>query len=82
MVGFAPVMGVLWVMMDHLGHIITVKVCIEVDYHAERMRHLKKKFSLGDSHWKDTTWVKLYTLGQYFEEKRLVSGPILPDDGV
>jgi hypothetical protein len=45
------------------------------------MEKEKENFRLGDSHRKDTAWVKLYTLGQDFEEKRLVSGPILPDDG-
>jgi len=46
--------------MDCMGHIITIKVCIEVDYHAERMRHRKRKrkVRLGDSHQKDTAWVK------------------------
>jgi hypothetical protein len=29
--------------MDRLGYIITINVCIEVDYHAEGMRHWKKK---------------------------------------
>jgi hypothetical protein len=66
--------------MDSLGHIITIRVCIEVDYHAERMKE-KENFRLGDSHRKDTAWVKLYMPGQVFEEKRLVCGPILPDDG-
>jgi hypothetical protein len=71
--------------MDRLGHIITIKVRIEVDYRLPRGVHetlkRKRKFRLGDSHRKDTAWVKLYTLGQDFEEKRLVSGPIVPDDG-
>lgn len=66
--------------MDRLGHIITIKVCIEIDYHAERMRYRKENFRLGDSHRKDTAWAKLYTLAEGFEKKSLVSGPIFPND--